>query len=101
MTHELIITTYYYDIHSIVTDPAVHFTSLRSGSHSPFSIHVAELGPISVSPSLQLNMMFSPSRAGSSYPSTITPSLASISGSEHLPIYVAIILLHYYDNQWH
>ena len=41
----------------------LHTTSLGSGSHSPFSIHIDVLGPVSTSPEEQLKMMLSPSSA--------------------------------------
>ena len=69
----------------LVVMNTLHSTSLGSGSHSPFPIHVAKLGPVIINPVGQLNMMLSPSSDGSLYPTTITPSLASVSGSEHLP----------------
>ena len=55
----------------VVTSPVlvitlVQFASLGSGSHSPFLIHVAESGPVNISPSRQLNVTFTPSSAGSS-----------------------------------
>ena len=34
---------------------------LGSGSHSPFSVHVAELGPVSSHPGGQLNLIVLPS----------------------------------------
>ena len=43
----------------------VQFAFQGSGCHSPL-MHVDELGPIGVSPSLQLNVMIFPSSAGSS-----------------------------------
>ena len=44
----------------------MQFTSLGSGSHSPFPIHVAELGVVITNPVGQLNMTISPSSVGSS-----------------------------------
>ena len=44
----------------------MQFTSLGSGSHSPFPIHVDELGPLSTAPVGQINVMPAPSNAGSS-----------------------------------
>ena len=44
----------------------VQFTSLGSGSHSPFPIHVAEIGPVPISPDVQVKVIFSPSNSGSS-----------------------------------
>ena len=38
-------------------------TSLGSGSHSPFPMHVDELGPVSTSPEEQVKLTLSPSRA--------------------------------------
>ena len=44
----------------------LHSTSLGSGSHSPFPMHVDEFGPESTSPGGQANMTLAPStsRAG-------------------------------------
>ena len=41
-------------------------TSLGSGPHPPFPIHVAELDPLSISPEGQVNVTLFPSNAGSS-----------------------------------
>ena len=41
----------------------VQFTSLGSGSHSPFPIHVHVLGPLSIAPVGQMNAILSPSNA--------------------------------------
>ena len=49
----------------VVLIPTVHSTSLGSGSHSPFPIHVAELGPSSICPCGQMNIIVCPSSAGS------------------------------------
>ena len=38
----------------------LHATSLGSGSHFPFSIHVDELGPVSTSSEEQLKVTLSP-----------------------------------------
>ena len=58
-------------------DAPMQVVSLGSGSHSPFLVHVDEVGPTSVSPLLQLNVMFSPSSAGSSYPSNIRSAIVT------------------------
>ena len=47
----------------------LHATSLGSGSHSPFSIHVVELGPLSTIPGRQEN-------------ETLFPSTSSVMSSE-------------------
>ena len=47
----------------------LHTTSLGSGSHSPFSIHVVELGPLSTIPGRQEN-------------ETLFPSTSSVMSSE-------------------
>ena len=38
-----------------------HINSLGSGSHSPFSVHTVELGPVSTNPRGQLNLTVLPS----------------------------------------
>ena len=38
-----------------------HISPLGSGFHSPFPVHVAELGPVSTSPGRQLNLTVLPS----------------------------------------
>ena len=43
----------------------MHLTCLRSGSHSPFPIHVDVVGPVSTDPGEQLNVTLAPSNAGS------------------------------------
>ena len=48
-----------------VPDVVVHSTSLGSGSHSPFLIHIDELDPLGVCTGGQENMIFCPSSAGS------------------------------------
>ena len=42
----------------------LHFTSLGSGSHSPFSKHVVVLGPMCTNPGGQLSLMIVPSTVG-------------------------------------
>ena len=49
----------------VVTVVPVHSTSLGSGSHSPFPIHVDELDLLSICPVGQVNVIACPSRAGS------------------------------------
>ena len=49
----------------VVLIPLVHSTSLGSGSHSPFPIHIDELDPFRVCPGGQANVIFCPSSAGS------------------------------------
>ena len=44
----------------------VHISTLRSGSHSPLSVQVAELGPMSSSSGGQLKVTVSPSIGKSS-----------------------------------
>ena len=63
-----------------IQEVPMQFTILGSGSHSPFLAHVAELGPINISPSRQLNVMFPPSKAGSLKPSIITSVVTTRSG---------------------
>ena len=48
---------------------SLHVSPLGSGSHSPFSVQVAELGPMSTSPGGQLNIMVLPSTG------TINPTM--------------------------
>ena len=50
----------------VVTSSCMHTTFLGSGSHSPFPIHIDELGPLSDDLDGQVNVMLSPSSAGSS-----------------------------------
>ena len=38
----------------------LHITSLGSGSHSPFSVHVVVLGPVSSIPGGQVNVIVFP-----------------------------------------
>ena len=38
-----------------------HISPLGSGSHSPFPVHIVELGPVSTSPGGQLNLTVLPS----------------------------------------
>ena len=64
----------------MMQETPVQFASLGSGSHSPFLVQIAELGPINISPSRQLNVMFPPSKAGSSKPSVITLVVINRSG---------------------
>ena len=45
----------------------IHSTSLGSGSHSPFSIHVYELEPVSMWPGGQLKVIVFPITVGSLY----------------------------------
>ena len=59
----------------------VQLAALGSGSHSPFPMHVDELGPTSVSPVLQVNVMTSPSEAGSSYPTIMKSAVITAPGS--------------------
>ena len=40
---------------------SLHITPLGSGSHSPFPVQVAELGPVSSNPARQLNLIVLPS----------------------------------------
>ena len=40
---------------------SLHVTPLGSGSHSPFSVQVAELGPVIINPGGQLNLIVVPS----------------------------------------
>ena len=42
----------------------LHSTSLGSGSHSPFLIHVEELGPLSMNSEWQLKLTLDPSITG-------------------------------------
>ena len=61
-----------------------------SGSHSPFSLHIDGLGPVSVSPGGQLNVMVFPSIGKTSLSSILGVELllvSSISGSPQLAIY--------------
>ena len=46
---------------------SLHVSQLGSGSHSPFSAHVAELDPLSSSPGGQLKLTVRPS-TGITYP---------------------------------
>jgi hypothetical protein len=39
----------------------LHMSPLGSGSHSPFPVHVAELGPVSTDPGGQLKVTVHPS----------------------------------------
>ena len=50
----------------VMCSSLVQFTTLGSGSHSPFPIHVDELGPLSIASIGQMNVMFAPTNAGSS-----------------------------------
>ena len=50
----------------LVVTNTLHSNSLGSGSHSSFSTHVDKLGPVSIAPVGQVNVIFSPSNAGSS-----------------------------------
>ena len=43
----------------------LHTTSLGSGSHSPFSMHVVMLGPFSSIQGVQVNVIVLPLRSGS------------------------------------
>ena len=43
----------------------LHVTFVGSGSHSPFSIHVVVLGPVSTIPGGHVNMMVVPNSTGS------------------------------------
>ena len=65
----------------------LHITSLGSGSHSPFLIHVAVLGPVSISPEGQVKVTVVFSIAGSLYPATVTVLFADacLRGNPHLP----------------
>ena len=66
---EQIIVTFNADIPDVMAPvvliSSAHATSLGSGSHSPFPIHVDELDPLRVCPGGQVNVIFCPSRAGS------------------------------------
>ena len=59
---------HYYDQLSleVLINLLLHSTSLGSGSHSPFRMHVDEFGPESISPGGQANVTLAPStsRAG-------------------------------------
>ena len=59
---------HYYDRLSleVLINLLLHTTSLGSGSHSPFSMHVDAFGPESTSPGGQANVTLAPStsRAG-------------------------------------
>ena len=50
----------------VMCSSLVQFTTLGSGSHSPFPIHTEELGPLSIALVGQVNVIFAPSNAGSS-----------------------------------
>ena len=66
----------------VVLIPPVHSTSLGSGSHSPFPIHVDELDSFRICPGGQANVIFCPSSAGSMK----SRALVSFIGSLHLPV---------------
>ena len=59
---------HYYDQVSmeVLINLRLHSTSLGSGSHSPFLMHVEALGPENISPGEQANVTLAPStsRAG-------------------------------------
>ena len=67
---------------------SLHVTPLGSGSHSPFFMQLAELGPMITNPGGQLNLIVVPSTGiMSSQPTTFgTESLLTNSGCPHLAI---------------
>ena len=49
-----------------IVSSCMHTTSLGSGSHFPFPIHIDELGPLSDDPDRWVNVIFFPSSAKNS-----------------------------------
>ena len=76
----------------------LHMSPLGSGSHIPFSVHVAVWGPISSNPEGQLKVTVVPSTGmRSSMPTTIgTESVNNISGCPQLAMQSESILIFQY-----
>ena len=62
----------------------LHATSLGSGSHSPFSIHVDVFAPVRTNPDEQLKLTLLPFNVGTLSTTTLTDSPVYSVGNLHL-----------------